>query len=62
MTANYFKERYRNHKKSFTNATYKNETELSKYIWKLKQSGPFTCFNLVTVKTCRAVFKRWKAV
>jgi hypothetical protein len=43
MTANSFKERYRNHKKSFTNATYMNETELSKYIWKLKQNGrPFT--------------------
>ena len=43
MTANSFKERYRNHKKSFTNATYMNEAELSKYIWKLKQNGrPFT--------------------
>ena len=30
MTANYFKERYRNHKKSFTNATYKNEKELGR--------------------------------
>jgi hypothetical protein len=39
MTANSFKERYRNHKKSFTNATYMNETEMSKYIWKLKQNG-----------------------
>jgi hypothetical protein len=28
MTANSFKERNRNHKKSFTNATYKNEKEL----------------------------------
>ena len=42
MTANSFKERSGNHKKSFTNATYMNETELSKYIWKLKQNGrPF---------------------
>ena len=39
MTANSFKERYRNHKKSYTNATYMNETELSKYIWKLNQNG-----------------------
>jgi hypothetical protein len=38
MTANSFQERYRNHKKFFTNATYMNETELSKYIWKLKQN------------------------
>jgi hypothetical protein len=43
ITANSFKERYRNPKKSFMNATYTNETELSKYIWKLKQNGrPFT--------------------
>jgi hypothetical protein len=60
MTANSFKERYRNHQKSFTNATYKNETELSKYIWKLKQTTFH--FNLVNFKTCRAVFKQWKAV
>ena len=43
MTAISYKERYKKPKKSFTNATYMNETELSKYIWKLKQYGrPFT--------------------
>ena len=35
--ANTFKERFRNHKLSFTNDRYKNNTSLSKYIWKLKE-------------------------
>ena len=38
MTANPFKQRYYNHKKSFESTTYSNETELSKYVWQLKQS------------------------
>ena len=32
-----FKERYRNHTCSFRNQRYKNATELSKYIWGLKE-------------------------
>ena len=32
-----FKERYRNHTCSFRNERYKNVTELSKYIWSLKE-------------------------
>jgi len=32
-----FKERYRNHTCSFRNERYKNATELSKYIWSLKE-------------------------
>ncbi len=36
MTASTFKERYRNHIKSFNHKRYSNDTELSKYIWKLK--------------------------
>lgn len=39
MTANRFKERYGNHKKSFNDRRYKYEIELSKYVWKLKESG-----------------------
>ena len=38
MTSNTFKERYRNHIKSFTHKKYSNETELSKHIWHLKQN------------------------
>ncbi len=33
-----FKDRYRNHKKSFDDIKYENETELSKHVWKLKLS------------------------
>ena len=40
ITANEFKQRYRNHSKSLCDVTiYSNETELSKYIWKF--SGGF---------------------
>ena len=37
MTGNSFKTRYYNHIKSFKNKRYKNETELSKYVWKHKE-------------------------
>ena len=37
MTSNTFKERYRNHIKSFAHKKYSNETELSKHVWHLKQ-------------------------
>ena len=36
MTATTLKDRYRNHKKSFDDIKYKNDTELSKYVWNLK--------------------------
>ena len=39
VTANTFKERYRNHVKSFKNRKYANETELSKFVWKLKSAN-----------------------
>ena len=34
-----FKERYRNHTKDFRNQHYEKSTELSKYIWRLKNKG-----------------------
>ena len=34
-----FKLRFNNHKKSITHSRYRNDTELSKYIWSLKDSG-----------------------
>ena len=34
-----FKERYGNHKKSFKNASYKTDTELSVFLWKLKSDN-----------------------
>ncbi len=38
MTASTFKERYRNHIKSFNHKRYSNDTELWKYIRKLKDN------------------------
>ena len=38
MTTSTLKERYRNHIKSFKNKKYSNDTELSKYICKLKDN------------------------
>ena len=38
-----FKDRYRNHTKAFRNKRYTNDTQLSKYIWKLQdKSHPWT--------------------
>ena len=39
MTSTEFKDRYRSHKKSFNNYTYKAETTLSQHIWKLKSQN-----------------------
>ena len=42
LTANNLKERYRNHVKSMRNERYRAETELSKYVWELKDRNcPF---------------------
>ena len=38
MTSSTFKERYRNHIKSFTHKKYSNETELSKHVWHVKRN------------------------
>ena len=42
LTDTEFKSRYANHKQSFTNRTLQNATELSKYIWKLKEKTQTT--------------------
>ena len=39
MTSTEFKDRFRNHTKSFKNRKYKSETTLSQYIWELQDSG-----------------------
>ena len=39
ITEHSFKKRFSNHKKSFNLKKYEKETELSKYIWKLKEDG-----------------------
>ena len=40
LTSTIFKERHNNHNKSFNHEKYENETELSKYVWKLKKKIP----------------------
>ena len=44
QAGNDFKERYYNHTTAFTNKIYRNRTQLSKYIWNLKDKK--TPFNL----------------
>ena len=39
LTADTFKTRYNNHTKSFNHRRYKTDTELSNFIWKLKDEG-----------------------
>ena len=49
-----FKERFRNHKKEFTHKEYRNSTELSKYIWQLKNANiaPIVTWKVVTKVFC----------
>ena len=42
VTAGTFKKRYANHVKSLNIQRYSTETELSKYVWSLKEGKPFT--------------------
>ena len=39
LTANQFKARYRNHQMSFRHEKRRNQTKLSKDLWKLKEEG-----------------------
>ena len=39
QTGGKFKDRYRNHTKSFKAERYSNDTELSKHIWQLKKNN-----------------------
>ena len=38
LTDTDFKSRFANHKQSFRNETYSNQTELSKHVWQLKKA------------------------
>ena len=56
MNGNSFKTRYYNHIKSLKNKCYKNKTELSKYIWKLREKEvehTITWKNLRQSSTCQ---------
>jgi hypothetical protein len=51
-TANTFKTRFGNHKSSFKNKKQANATELSKYVWQLKDSGKQ--YQMTWTIVCRA--------
>ena len=48
-----FHERLRGHRKSFTNKKYSAETELSKYIWRLKEKRKSFSIKWQIIKKCR---------
>jgi len=54
-----FKKRYANHKKSFANAKYEKETELSKEVWKIKRANHVPILKWKIRKQC-APFNRAK--
>jgi hypothetical protein len=53
LTENQFKTRYRNHTSSFRNEAYRNSTELSKYIWTLKNANVQFSIKWRILKQCR---------
>ena len=53
LSENSFKERYRNHTKSFRHDKYKNETVLSKYIWDLKENDAMPIVKWSFIKTIK---------
>ena len=50
LTENSFKERFNNHKKSFKHKRYEKESELSKYIWELKEQNKCPSISWSIVK------------
>ena len=54
MTSNTFKEKYRNHVKSFRHPHYSSGTELSKYVWKLKNDCKKFAIKWSIVKRAQA--------
>ena len=48
-----FKERYRNHKTSFRHQNRRNETELSKHVWNLKDANKTFKIKWKIIKKCQ---------
>ena len=46
------KDHYNNHTRDFRHKEYVNKTELSKYIWKLKDEGEINSFNNMEYNVC----------
>jgi hypothetical protein len=59
-TAGTFKVRYYNHTSSFRNPEHKHSTELSKYIWQLKQSNIQYSIRWKILKKCKAYSNKTK--
>ncbi len=55
-----FKTRYNNHTSSFRNPKHKHATELSKYIWQLKQSNIQYSIRWKILKKCKAYSNKTK--
>ncbi len=56
-----FKTRYNNHTSSFRNPKHKHATELSKYIWQLKQSNIQYSIRWKILKKCKA-YPNYKSI
>ena len=52
ITEGTFKKRYANHKKSFNHPKYRNETELSKDFWRIKEKNEVPTITWKTRKKC----------
>ena len=54
LTETPFKERFGNHTRDFKHKTYSKSTELSKYIWDLKETGinPIVKWSIVQKSCC----------
>ena len=55
-----FKTRYNNHTSSFRNIKHKHSTELSKYIWQLKQANVKYSIRWKILKKCKAYSNKTK--
>ena len=60
LTEGTFKTRYNNHTSSFRNEKHKHSTELSKYIWQLKQSSVEYSIRWKILRKCKAYSNKTK--
>ena len=60
LTEGTFKQRYTQHKLSFRNRNYSNSTELSKYIWSLKDNNTNFSINWSILATAPAYSNKSK--
>ena len=58
ICATYFKSKFNNHKKAFTNERYKNDTELSKELWKVRERPKITWSILGKYSSYSPISKR----